>query len=239
MLQIPDDDGLTAAVWNGLLEIAAEIPTHWTLVGAQMVLLHGLEYERMPPRRSVDLDVIVNVRTLAGQPEEFVKVLASLGYELEGVSPEGVGHRFVRDPVKIDVLLPDGIGPRAPREVVPGARSVEVPGGTQALRRTGMVAIKTKTTEGSVPVPSLLGAILVKARAVEVDDLPEAQRQDLAFLLSLVRDPFEMARDLRGGERGWLRRRDELFDPGASAWRVIDNPDDARAGLLILADASG
>ncbi len=234
MINIPRDDELTTQLWDALLEVAAAIPSDWTLVGAQMVFLHGLEHERTPPRRTTDLDVIVNVRAVADQPKVFVRGLESLGYHLEGVSADGVGHRFVRGNVKIDVLLPDGIGSRAPREVAPGVRSVEVPGGSQALRRSVRVTVRTDAQAGTIPRPSLLGAILVKARAIAVDDLPDAQREDLAFLLSLIDDPFAMAEELSRNERQWLRRQNNLLDPEARAWRSIDNADDGRAALGIL-----
>ncbi len=99
-----------------------------------------------------------------------------------------VGQRFIRGRVKVDVLFPDGIGDRA-REVLPGVRSVEVPGGTQALQRSDSIEVRVGPRAGAVHRPSLLGAILVKARIVGVDDLPDAQREDIAFLLSLVTDP--------------------------------------------------
>jgi len=234
LITIPRDDELATQLWDALLEVAAVIPSDWTLVGAQMVFLHGLEHERTPPRRSTDLDVIVNVRAITDHPKAFVRGLKSLGYQLEGVSADGVGHRFVRGDVKIDVLLPDGIGTRAPREVSPGVRSVEVPGGSQALRRSVQVAVRTDTQVGSIPRPTLLGAILVKARAIEVDDLPDAQREDLAFLLTLVGDPFGMAEELSDNERKWLKRQADLLDPEARAWRNIDGAEDGRAALEIL-----
>ena len=234
MITIPRDDELTTQLWDALLEVAAAIPNDWTLVGAQMVFLHGLEHERTPPRRTTDLDVIVNVRAISDQPRVFVRGLKSLGYELEGVSSDGLGHRFIRGDTRIDVLLPDGIGNRAPREVAPGVRSVEVPGGSQALRRSVQVAVRTDTQAGSIPRPSLLGAILIKARAIAVDDLPDAQREDLAFLLSLVDDPFQMAEDLSHSERQWLSRQADLLDTEARAWRTTNNADDGRAALEIL-----
>ena len=59
----------------------------------------------------------------------------------------------------------------------------------QALERTELVSVEFGTSRGLVPRPSLLGAIVAKAVAVDVDDLPDAQRLDLALLLSLVDDP--------------------------------------------------
>jgi hypothetical protein len=97
-----------------------------------------------------------------------------------------------------------------------------------------MINASTDSREGSVPRPNLLGAILVKARAVAVDDVPEAQLEDLAFLLSLVSDPYEMQGQLTRSERGWLRKRTELLDGGAAAWRAVDNAEDGRLALRIL-----
>jgi hypothetical protein len=39
-----------------------------------------------------------------------------------------------------------------------------------------------------LPRPNLLGAILVKTRAIAVDDAKDSQRIDVAFLLTLVED---------------------------------------------------
>lgn len=236
-LLLPSSDDLSRDLWGALLEVADHEPENWTLVGAQMVLLHALEHDRTPPRRTSDLDVIVNVRSVAMTPSRFASTLKSLGYELEGVNADGVGHRFRRGRVKFDVLLPDGIGRRAKREITPGARTVEVPGGTQALRRTQMVSAQSESRSGSVPRPDLLGAILVKTRAVAVGDVPDAQREDLAFLLSLVSDPYAMSGDLTSTERKWLRRRRELLDSSATAWRSVDNADDGRLVLEVLLDS--
>ena len=43
-----------------------------------------------------------------------------------------------------------------------GWRTVEVPGGSQALQRTEMVEVRVGRISGMIPVPNLLGAILVK-----------------------------------------------------------------------------
>ena len=44
-------------------------------------------------------------------------------------------------------------------------------------------------TRGALPRPNLLAAILVKARAIAVDDAKDSQRLDVAFLLTLVSEP--------------------------------------------------
>lgn len=144
---------MSGAVWDVLLDLAAVQARGWTLVGAQMVVLHGHERGRMLDRATADADVLVDVR-----------------------------------------LIQDGTRP---------------------------VDIQRGERTGQIPCPDLLGAILVKARAVEVDDLPDAQRGDLAFLLSLVEDPRQLSAELRGRERSWLRRRAELLDRGHPAWKTL------------------
>jgi hypothetical protein len=99
-----------------------------------------------------------------------------------------------------------------------------------------LVPVATPTQAGYVPRPSLLGAIVGKALAVRVDDVPEAQRLDLAFLLSLVDDPFTMAAQLTSTDRRRLRARRELADPEHRVWRLLeaDASSRARAALRVL-----
>ena len=89
------------------------------------------------------------------------------------------------DSGRIDLLAPEGLGPVT---TTPPGRTVQVPGGTQALDRTALLPVEHAGQRGLVPRPSLLGAIVVKAAAISVDDLPRAQEHDLALLLSLVAD---------------------------------------------------
>lgn len=71
-----------------------------------------------------------------------------------------------------------------------------------------------------------------------MDDLPDAQRGDLAFLLSLVEDPRALATELRGKERSWLRRRAELLERDHPAWRAL-TVEDAANGYLALRILAG
>jgi hypothetical protein len=54
--------------------------------------------------------------------------------------------------------------------------------------------------------PTLLGAVLIKARSLLLHHDPEAQREDLLRLLSLIEDPRAMAAEITRPERRWLRR---------------------------------
>lgn len=115
---------------------------------------------------------------------------------------------------------------------------MEVPGGTQALHRTERIEITAGDLRGFVPRPNLLGAILLKARAVDIDDVPENQRSDLALLMSLVRDPDALVQQLDGHERSWIARRSEMDDPDAPCWRGL-TPDHGQAGLAALRILAG
>lgn len=109
---------------------------------------------------------------------------------------------------------------------VPNFRTVRVPGGTQALHRSAPVAVRTRSVTGTVPLPDLLGAILVKVRAIAVDDEPQAQRSDVAFLLSLVENPDELARHCSPAERRWLRKHPYFGDPHNACWNGIVGAED-------------
>lgn len=239
MIDLPAHDPLTTAIWRRLIELTAIQPVGWALVGAQMVALHGHEHGKTPPRSTTDADVLVNVRAVQDATEQFSRLLVAHDLRLDGVSPEGIGHRFTDGTVKIDVLAPDGLDKRRARlTTVPPARTISVPGGTQALARTRFVDVRLGELTGRIPRPNLLGAILVKARAVDVDDVPDAQREDLAFLLTLVSDPREAVAELRGKERSWLRRRKELLERTGKPWRRLPD-DDADNGHIALRIISG
>ncbi len=114
---------------------------------------------------------------------------------------------------------------------------MSVPGGSQALARTERVEVRVGDTDtGLLPRPNLLGALLIKCRAVDVDDAPDNQRRDVALLLSLVDDPRAIAGQLHSGERApLLRRAEEMLDPHHPAWIGMPTAEDARRALRILA----
>jgi hypothetical protein len=201
-----------------------------------MVHLHALEHAAAPPRLSTDLDIVVNARVVSGAVARFVTAIEERGFTHDGMSPEGLAHRYRRGEVSIDVLAPEGLGVRADLTTTRPGRTLEVPGGTQALLRTELLPVATQSNDGLVPRPSLLGAIILKALAVGVDDAPKAQRLDLAFLLSLVEDPIALADQVDAKDRQRLLERNELLDANHLTWRELprDAGDRARATLAIL-----
>ena len=229
-IELPVLPGIEEGLWLALLELAEVQPNNWTLIGGQMVLFHALENGARLPRVSTDLDVLVNARIATGGVSGFVRALENLGFESAGFSPEGIAHRYARGAVSVDVLAPEGLGGHIDLITTPPGRTLETPGGTQALNRTQMVPVTSQGRVGLVPRPSLLGAIICKACAVEVDDARDAQRSDLALLLSLIPDPLAMADELDRKDRQRLRRRSEMDDPAHQSWLVLDQ-DAADRGL--------
>ncbi|HLY87425.1 MAG TPA: hypothetical protein VKQ27_00435 [Acetobacteraceae bacterium] len=217
------------------MDLAERKPEGWTLIGAQMVALHGMEHGKLPPRSSEDLDILVNIRLITHGTEEFSRLLLEIGMDLDGSSPTGLAHRFVGRGTKVDILAPDGAGERAHLTTIPPGQTVMVPGGTKALAHTERVQVRLGDRIGEIPRPDMLGALVIKSCAVDIDDAPENQRRDLVFLLSLVGDPRVTAAMLDTKERAILRRRSDLLDRNAPAWRSIDNADDAHLALRILA----
>lgn len=213
-----------------LIALAEAQSGSWTLIGAQMVALYAWD-AGIESRPSEDADVLANVRVTASATRDVAGFLRERGYEPEE-SLTNVVHLFTRGNAEIDVLAPDGLGPKSDITTIPGRHTIEVPGGSQALGRTDLVSVRTREIAGELPRPNLLGAILVKVRAIEVDDVPNAQRADLALLLELVDDPDVLRSELRNSERGWLRRHEYLADPDHPQWLEFEARDPEQAALV-------
>jgi hypothetical protein len=214
----------------------SEMAFPWTLVGGLMVYLHGLEAGGKTHRPTKDADVMVDVRILPGSPRQLANVLRNLDFELMTDSSTGA-HRFKRGKAAVDVLAPDNVGKRADLTTVPPSQTVQVPGGRQALSRTSRVTVRQREREGEVPRPNLLGAIVVKAAAVV--RLPKEKghdrhRDDLAFLLGLVRDPFDLAKQVTKREKKLLHRASKELPDDAQAWNKAPNADTAIIALRAL-----
>lgn len=230
MIELVTTNDQDRAVWETIVDITDWFRAPWTLIGARMVQLHAMSAGREVPRLSLDADALADVRAMPGATKKLAAALVKHGFELSETSTFGLAHRFVRDDVSIDVLAPDGLNRVSSRLTVGKLHTVQVPGGTQALHRTRVEDVRIGRRRGAIPVPSLLGAILLKARAVKVDDVPDNQRIDLAVLLSLVGDVEPIAREMRTSERSWLRERKEMGDPRTACWRFLSR-DQAQRGL--------
>jgi hypothetical protein len=129
----------------------------------------------------------------------------------------------------VDVLAPDNPGPRANLTTTPPGRTLEVPGGRQAVQRSESVQVRLGERLGTIHRPSLLGAIVAKAAAVSIKTAPpDRHYRDLAFLLSLPMNPMEMRGQLEKSDCKKLALAKALHDPQHAAWRELRD-DEARA----------
>lgn len=224
-------------LWHVLLDLGERLDVPWALIGGQMVLLHALEHGTEPPLISQDGDVIADIRAAPNGLLAVVHVLEEMGFQVDRMSADGLAHRYARAsaprPVSIDVLAPEGVGERASLQTSPPGRTVEVPGGTQALKRVEVVLVDHEGRTGAVPRPTLLAAIVAKAAATALAG-PERHYRDLALLLGLVADPFDLREQLDNKDRQWLRRASALADENHPGWGALSS--DARANGLITFD---
>ncbi len=229
MIELPPLGELDVELWHALLDIADRMPSDWTLIGGQMVLLHALEHGRAPHRVSEDLDLVVDARVRPLALPRMLSTLDALGFAEASISHDEVARRFSRGRTNVDVLAPDGVGSRADLRTVGAAKTIEIGGGSYALTRSGPVWVSAAGRSGEVPRPDLAGAILIKAVAATRDTRrgPERHLNDLAFLLSLVEDPIAMREDLGASNCARIRRVTGVQDRGSEAWTLLG--DDAAA----------
>lgn len=233
-IEIDLEDPETVALWAALGDLVPRLPEGWVLIGGLMVQLHAIEHDVSDVRSTVDIDVLGQARP-PGALEAIHAALESADFELVGLDLDGYAHRYERDGLIVDVLAPDGIYPSA--SLAPGIVAVPTPGGSQALSRSETVTISVRGCSFELRRPTLLGAILIKARSLMVHRDPETQREDLLQLLALVDDPREIAAGISNAERRWLRQAGPRLKLGAPT--SLDQPSARRAEQayqLLIAD---
>lgn len=205
----------------------------WTLIGGLMVRILEREHGHQTQLATVDVDALLDVRAVATATGDAANRLMSMGFEPD-LSEGSITYRFIRDDAIVDVLAPDGIGERASATTVPPAETIRAVGGTQALSRSRVILVDDGEGAFEVPIPSLLGAIVIKARVAgqtQGDDSRTKHERDLARLLALVDDPYATSEDLSQSDRRHLRSRRVLTSAAHPAWLGTSH---ARNGALAL-----
>ena len=186
-------------------ELNARLGNDWSLIGGLMVQLHVNRYGDGSARPTDDVDVLGDSRKRPSATERIAEMLKSLRFELD--KPTGIemetAYRFTRGDEVVDVLGVDGT--RKPPKTLGQFETIKVKGGTQALRRTETVIVVLNGKKTLVRCPTLLGAILLKARVI-TSPQRDQDREDLVRLLLCVEDPTGLAGELTKKERGSLRR---------------------------------
>ena len=114
--------------------------------------------------------------------------MEKLGFTPERDSADRV-YRFVRaqdhpsGTLKIDVLAPDHPARRRSLLTRLGRETITIDGGQQALDRIGVIGVVSADgDEVDVPVPDLLGAVVLKAAAWQADSRDrERHAEDAVF----------------------------------------------------------
>jgi len=234
--------------WWTLFELAEGGTDNWMVIGGQMVHLLAAEHGAAESvRPTQDADVVVNVRALQDGTEMVSAWLLERGFDLDGASPDGIGHRFVREAsggpgrTVFDVLAPEGVGERANLSTVRPFRTIEVPGSVQAFKRSSVVEVTVSGMSGRAPRsgavrrPGLLGALIMKAVNTQIAGRVNSDRdwQDAALLLSLVLNPSDAAAACGNTDRRRLRYLLPLRERDHIGWANLD--DEAyRRGLATL-----
>jgi hypothetical protein len=238
----PPDDA-TRRLWSLILSLAEKFGAEreWTLVGGLMVQLHGFEHDD-DPRPTADVDVLGAAKRPPKMTEAMAAVLIELGAEVAEPprSDPKLGYRFEFEGEIVELLGPDGL--RSDPKTTGGLKTFQVPGGSQALRRTEIVLV---SLDGSDPVavrrPDLLGAILIKARVVAKrrEEKFASDREDLIRLLGYVEDPRRMADEMAKSEEAWLRGVSgelDFDDPALSGLFPARTLEQARQAFALLTD---
>lgn len=243
--QFPTLVGPEDALWQLVFDLGRRLdPAQWELVGGLMVVLHGIAAGRVPPRPTADVDVLAHVVSSAGALEACVTVVEQLGFK---ATSDSAGHvyRFVhgddRAALKVDVLAPDHLPPGRSLRTRLNRDTISIGGGRQALERIGVInASSPDHGVAPIPVPDLLGALVLKAVAWTVDSRDvERHAEDAAFLTSLIADPLAEVARFKGSDRKRLRMLDkELGRNDSAAWQQLGSfAVDAQMGWRLLIGA--
>ena len=81
--------------WGVLLDLSADFRTDWCLIGGQMVWLFAQEHGIEPVQATEDVDIAVDIQADQGAIKRLCAWLETRDFKLEGVSPDGIGHRYV------------------------------------------------------------------------------------------------------------------------------------------------
>lgn len=226
---IPSSDA-EAQLWRTTAEVArlfADWP--WVLVGGLTVAILERERGVAPVRTTIDVDALIDVRAAAQATRQAAVRLEAAGFAAEQTA-DGLAYRFVRGDDIVDILAPDHLGTRTDIVTASPGKALEAVGGRQALERRRVVEVEAGGETFAVPVPTLLGAVIIKARVSASSKQPKHHR-DLARLLALVNDVEAMRAEMSSKELKYLGARSELRDPGRPAWNGIPNAEDAIIAL--------
>ena len=210
-------------LWSLVAEFSSHLdPTQWALIGGQMVALHLHLAGEVPGRTTIDIDVVADLIAAADSFRACRAAAAAMDLVAQPSITGRNLHRFAGAAGQIDLMVADHL-PSAVTRGFTRPAPVSIAGGQRALDRRIIVEIETEFGRGHVPLPDLVGALVLKARAAIADTRDrERHLTDLAQLASIINDPIGLIGALDKKERRALRRVDLSHDPTQSPWLALD-----------------
>ncbi len=210
-------------LWSLVAEFSSHLdPTQWALIGGQMVALHLHLAGEVPGRTTIDVDVVADLIAAADSFRACRAAAAAMDLVAQPSITGRNLHRFAGAAGQIDLMVADHL-PSAVTRGITRPAPVSIAGGQRALDRRVVVQIETEFGRGHIPLPDLVGALVLKARAAIADTRDrERHLTDLAQLASIINDPIGLIGALDKKERRALRRIDLSRDPTQSPWLALD-----------------
>ena len=217
-------------LWSLVADLANRLePGSWILIGGQMVALHIHLTGRTPRRTTTDIDIVADVLTSRSSFQACTAVARDMGLEPRPSLNGRTLHRFTGPAGQLDLLVPDHLPSHLIRRFTTPA-PVQVPGGQRALDRRITVEVDTESGPASIPLPDLIGALVVKARAATSDTRDRTRHYtDIAQLTAIIDDPLDVRDRLDNKEKRYLRRARLSDDPTESPWLELDDRSRPRA----------
>jgi hypothetical protein len=205
----------------------------WVLVGGLMVRALEMEAGVASGWATSDVDAILDVRAISSATGLAATRLMAAGFQ--PCQEDGATYRFTKGREVVDLMAPDHVGANADLTTAPPGKTISTPGGRQALNRARILRLDVGDGPFELPVPSLAGALVIKALAADVAAAARQKHErDLARLLVIVHDPAAVRTELSKRERGYLRRFDRMVDPTDHAWAGIAGAEDGSLALEII-----
>lgn len=158
----------------------------------------------------------------------------------DGLSPDGIGHRYRHTEATdatVDVLLPEGLSVDSFRTAT-GSRTIAAAGSVQALERSMRRAIELDGRRGSVIRPDLHAALVLKAAAYRDEAgtaIARRHLEDFAYLTSLFarhHPVSELRARLTKKDRRRIATALANLLPSDPIWRMVPDGLEARALLV-------
>lgn len=214
--------------WSTVLAVAQHFSCdEWMLAGGLMVqahaMLHGLN-----SRATTDADFLLDFLTYERIASQMARYLGDMGFKLSEDSLTGYATRLENlSHSRVDVLVTDYVYGKKKREnaFLAGKPLCRMPAGGQALARKTRIRIRYEDIVETIQIPDVLGAVMLKSAAWDVDKTARRYRHlsDAALLLSLMDFPETQVERLHSpNDRRRILRLHELLTIDSDYWDDLD-----------------